>query len=197
MRIFEPFVGLPEVAVGVDVQDTERRMPPAEGADQPVGGRMVAADQPHRLARIEPARSLLLDVGVHRRTSLVHAPQLAHDVFVVGRTAALEVVDHPRGIDPQPLRRLLQGIVHVGRGDAAAPGPGGQRIVEVELRRSLDDRIGGIGRTGTVGDRHVPGGRNKHQFRRLGIERKTEIGPVVHADAVRIEGFLFHISRFK
>ena len=192
MGKFKTLVSVAQVAVGVDMQDAERFVTGPQGADQPVGRRMVAAHEPHDLARVEPAGGLCLDIGVHGHTALVHAADLAHDIVVFETSASFEVVDHPRGVDTQPLRGLLQRIVHVGRGDAAAPGPGSQRVVKIQLRRGFDDGIGSIGRSGSVGDRHVPRRRNQHQFRRFGLERKPEIGSVVHADAIRIEGFLFH-----
>ena len=54
---FQPALLGPDGQVRIDVQDAERRMARAQRPDQPVGRRVVAADQPHGLARIEPWRA--------------------------------------------------------------------------------------------------------------------------------------------
>ena len=69
--------------MSVDVQDAESLAAGAQSPDQPVGRRMVAANEPHDLARIEPAGGLRLDVGVHGHAALVHAADLAHDIVVL------------------------------------------------------------------------------------------------------------------
>ena len=102
------------------------------------------------------------------------------------------MLDHAHGVCAQPLRGLEQPVVDVGRGDAAPPGPGGQRLVEVELRGGLDDGVGTVGRAGSVGYGDVPRRREQHQLGRGGLERQTEVGAVGHPHAVGIEGFLFH-----
>lgn len=94
---------------------------------------MVAADQPDEFSRIEPARGLRPDVGVHGHTPFVHAADFAHHIVVLRTAAPFEVVDHLRRIAAQALRFVQQRIVHVGRGDAAAPCAGSQRFVEIEL----------------------------------------------------------------
>ena len=55
MGKLESLVRVAQIAVGIDMQDAELRVPRAQRPDQPVGGRMVAADEPHRLAGVEPA----------------------------------------------------------------------------------------------------------------------------------------------
>ena len=192
VRILEALVGLAQVAVRVDVQDPERRMPRPQRPEQAVGGRVVAAHEAHEPTRIEPARCLRLDVGVHRPAAFVHAPDLADDRIVIRVPAPFQMVDHPFGIAAKALRLLLQGIVHVGRGNAPTPGAGCQRIVEIQLRGGLDDRIRRIRRTGPVGDRHVPRRRDQHQFRLLRLERQSEIASVGHAHSIRVECSLFH-----
>ena len=77
--------------------------------------------------------------------------------------------------------------------NAAPPGTGRQRVVEIELRRSFDNGIGSKSRSGAIGDRDIPRGRDQHQTGRFRIEREPEIGAVGHADAVGIESFLFHV----
>ena len=133
--------------MGIDVQDPERGVAGSQGPDQAVGRRMVAADQPHDLPRIEPPGGLGLDVGVQGPAPFVHPADLPHHMVVIEASAPFEVVDHPFGIAPQALRKLQQRIVHVGRGDTPAPDTRGQGIVEIQLRRRLDDRIRGIGRS--------------------------------------------------
>jgi len=159
----------------------------AQRPDQPVGRRVVAADQPHGLARIEPARSLRPDVGVHRHAPLVDTADLAHDIVVLQAAASFEVVDHPCGVGPQTLRRLQQRIVHVGRGDAAPPRAGRQGVVEVELHRGFDNGVGRLRRPRTVGNRNVPRRRNQHQPCLVGRERQAEIGPVVEPYPIGVE----------
>ena len=193
MGVLEPLVGLAQVAVGIDVKDAEGFMAFAQRPQQTVGGRVVAADQPHELAGFEPATRLPADVGVHGGTPLVHPTQLAYHRLVGGVTPLLEVFDDAGRIGAQPLRLLLQRIVHVGRGDAAPPLARGQRVVEVELRRGLDDGIGGIGRPCAVGDRYVPRRRDEHQLRLLGLEREAEIGSRIHTDPIGVERFQIHI----
>ena len=108
------------------------------------------------------------------------------------------MVDDPFGVGTQALRLLEQRVVDIGRGNAAAPGSRSQRVVEIELRRGLDDGVGAIGRAGAVRDRDVPRGRDQHQTRRLGFERKPEIGAVADAHAIGIESILFHaVSAFR
>ena len=60
--------------------------------------------------------------------------------------------------------------------------------MEVELRRGFYHGIGRMGRPGAVRHRHVPRSRNQHQFGRSRLERKPEIGSVIHTDPVGIEG---------
>ena len=151
-------------------------------------------------AAAQPGDYVILESAILFEAGLEHAVDrtvavLAPVELRVRRTCRRDRCDEEavrRRIAAQALRFVQQRIVHIGRGDAAAPDAGSQRIVEIQLRRGFDNGVGGISRSGPVGDRHVPRRRDQHQFRRFGSERKSEIGSVVHADPVRIEVFLFH-----
>ena len=188
MRELEAFVSIAQVAVGVDMQDAELPVAVTQGTDQSVGRRMVAPDQSHGLPCVEPPRRLRPDVGVHGAAAFVDAAHLAYRIVVLGTSPAFEMGNHLLRIAAQALRLLQQRIVHIGRGDTAAPHAGSQRLMEVELRRGFYHGIGRMGRPGAVRHRHVPRSRNQHQFGRSRLERQPEIGPVIHTDPVGIEG---------
>ncbi len=169
------------------MEDAEPLVAFGQRLEQPIRGGVVAADEPYDFALAEPMAGLCGDVGVHGCAALVDAADLAGDAVVVGRTALFQVADDLFGVAAQALRCLLEGVVDVGCGDAAAPCVGRQRVVEVELRRGFDDGIGAVGRAGAIGDCDVPRCRDEHQLRIVRGERHPEIGAVVHAHAVRIE----------
>ena len=135
MRELEAFIGIAQVAVGVDMQDAELPVAVTQGTDQSVRRRMVAPDEPHGLSGVEPPCGLRPDVGVHGPAAFVDATHLAYHIVVLGTAPAFEVGDHLLRIAAQALRLLQQRIVHIGRGDPPAPAAHGSRAASRLLSR--------------------------------------------------------------
>ena len=125
MRELEAFIGIAQVAVGVDMQDAELPVAVAQGTDQSVRRRMVAPDEPHGLPGVEPPCGLRPDVGVHGTAAFVDAAHLAYHIVVLGTAPAFEVGDHLLRIAAQALRLLQQRIVRepAARGNRAVSRP--------------------------------------------------------------------------
>ncbi len=146
MRVLETLVGVPQVAVRVDLQHAERAVTLADGAYQTVGRRVVAADQTDDPALGEPVLRLGEYLAVDLGRSLVYLAHLAR-VELVGYDAAaalFEVCDHTLGIAPQAVRDILYRVVDRRRGYALAPCVGSCRIVKIDLARHIYYRVGGI-----------------------------------------------------
>ena len=141
VRKFESLVRLTQIAMSIDMENSQRTFLLGNGTDQTVRRRMVASNQPYDLTLREPLAGLTVNIVVHGCTAFVDTAQTALDTFVVRRSAFFEVFDHPFGIGPQLAGLLLQRIVDIGRSDASEPGSRRRSVVEIELRGGFDQGI--------------------------------------------------------